>query len=181
VWKVAVGLFALVGFIAVALALWLWFAAWPVFESARAIYAEIPAEAQCTGPYSPPPGYPVARREVQSLRSAENDVYRAACEAADLTHSCFHMTGAQRSVGYTIYRSAYLSDCQVRAISLHGQTPLRRSLELLYADRPVANLGEAELTCVANAMRVSHRGFCARYPSCCAVQEGLTPAVEPPR
>ena len=165
--RILVGAFALFGVLVAATAAWLWLSARPVLEEARAIYERIPREAHCEGPFNRPPGYPASVREVESLDSAERAVYRAACKDAGLTDSCFYMTGAGRSLGFMTYRRLYLNDCELRAVSLHGDTRLRHSLELLYPDRPVAELGEHEMTCVAHAMRSSHRGFCGRHPECC--------------
>lgn len=164
--KIIVGVFAAIGLSAVGLALSLWLAARPVLEAARASYDELPVVAQCTGPHASPPGYPVSARQVETTEDAEGAVYRAICEAEGLTDSCHYMSGAPRWAGFKLYRQAYLSECELRAASLHGNTPLRRSLELLYPDRPVAELGEQEMTCVAHAMRGSS-GLCGRHPECC--------------
>lgn len=175
--RILVGVFALFGVLVAATAAWLWLSARPVLEEARAAYMRIPSEAHCEGPYSRPTGYPVSVREVQTLNSAELAVYRAACEDTRLTDSCFYMTGAGRSLGFGAYRRLYLNDCELRAVSLHGDTPLRHALELLYPDRPVAELGDHEMTCVAYAMRRGSHRFCDHHPECCpaagqAAEEG---------
>lgn len=164
--KIVAGFFATIGVVTVALALWLWLSARPVFDEAQRLYSEIPTEARCESPYMPPPGYPHSAREVETLSAAEHQVYLASCRAGDMLSSCVWMRGAGRWAGYRLYRGAYLSDCQLRAISLHGDTPLHRSLNLLYPDRSPATLDEPELTCVAMAMRSSGRS-CGRYPECC--------------
>lgn len=171
--RIVIGVFALFGFLIAASALWLWLSARPVLEEARASYLTLPSTAHCTGVSNRrPPGYPAAVGEIESLHDAELAVYRAACKDAGLTDSCFYMTGAARSLGFATYRGLYLNDCELRAVSLHGNTRLRRSLELLYPDRPEAELGEQEMICVSRAMRSSHRGFCSRHPECCAAEEG---------
>jgi hypothetical protein len=166
--RILISSFALISLAAVALAAWLWLSARPVLDEAQATYLSLPSEARCEGSGGNPPGYPVSAREIERNDAAQLAVYRAACEATGLTDTCFYMSGARRWVGFQAYRRLYLSDCELRAASLHGDTPLHHSLELLYPDRPVASLGEDELTCVAAAMRTSHRGFCRRHPSCCA-------------
>ena len=172
--RILVGVFALFGVLVAATAAWLWLSARPVLEEARAIYERIPSEAHCEGPYNRPPGYPASVRAVESLNSAELAVYRAACEDAGLTRSCFYLTGAGRSLGFKAYRRLYLNDCELRAVSLHGDTPLRHALELLYPDRPVAELSEQEMTCVAYAMRDYH-GLCGRHPECCPAAQEAAP------
>jgi hypothetical protein len=142
-----------------------------VLEAARASYLSIPAEARCQGPHRRPPGYPAAVREVETLDAAELAVYRDACERTGLTDSCFYMAGAGRSFGFQAYRRLYLNDCELRAASLHGHTPLRSALEILSADRPVSELGDHEMTCVATMMRTGRGNFCGRYPECCPTEQ----------
>ena len=174
--RILVGVFALFGVLVAATAAWLWLSARPVLEEARAVYDRLPAEARCANARSRPPGYPGDwLHQIESMPRAEQEAYLAACREAGLLESCVWMRGASRSLGFTAYRRLYLNDCELRAVSLHGDTPLRRSLELLYPDRPVAELGEHEMRCVARAMRSSHRGFCGRHPECCPAAQEAAP------
>ena len=173
--RILVGVFALFGVLVAATAAWLWLSARPVLEEARAIYERIPSEAHCEGPRGRPPGYPASVREVESVQAAETAVYDAACEDAGLTRSCAYFTGAVRSFGFKAYRRLYLNDCELRAVSLHGDTRLRHALELLYPDRPVAELGEHEMTCVAHVMRRGSQRFCDDHPECCPAAQEAAP------
>jgi hypothetical protein len=178
--------FAAVGVLASALALWIWLAARPVLDEARAQYMALPAEQQCAARAGAfPPGYPRSTRDLQSEHSAEQGVYDVACDATVGLGACAYMTGAPRWIGFTTLRPLYLSDCELRAVNLRAETPLRRSLERLYPGRAADTLDEAELTCLSRRTRYgsSNRYFCERSPECCAASasEGLTERGEAPR
>lgn len=174
---------ALVGLIVVATAGWLWFEARPVLAEARAQYEALPEDRQCIGRGATwPPGYPHSAREVQTMQHAQLSVYRLACAERGLTDRCFYMSGAARSIGFSVYRRAYLSDCAMRAVDLNGDTTLRHALDELYPERDPSELSEPELTCLALRLRQGRGSLCSRHPHCCVVaQEGLTPGAEAPR
>ncbi len=63
------------------------------------------------------------------------------------------MTGAPRSLGFQLYRPAYLSDCDVRALLLRQDALLGRALNRLYPGRNPETLTPAELDCLAAVLR----------------------------
>lgn len=167
--KIIVGLFALIGFLVVGLAVWLWLSARPVLDEARAQYGELPAELQCAGAWQPP-HYPSGARPLQAVDAAETDVYAAACRGADMMGECAYMAGAPRWLGFASYRRLYLSDCEIRALSLRGDTHLGHALEVLYAGRDPATLTDPERTCLVARTRHGwndQQRFCERMPNCC--------------
>lgn len=180
-WKVVVWFFAAIGFLLVATLTWLWLEARPVLNEARAQYDTLPAALQCEGGGRAwPPHYPSGARELESVASAERSAYAAACHGASMESACAYMTGAGRSLGFSMYRRLYLRDCEVRALSLHGQTHLGRALADLYPDRDPASLTDAEQACLVARTRYgsSRRYFCQRKPGCCP--SGLAADSAPP-
>ncbi|MCX7359581.1 MAG: hypothetical protein NT015_15740 [Alphaproteobacteria bacterium] len=160
-----------IALIAAGVVLGLWLQARPLLDAAHASYDALPAEQRCDGAVLMPHGYPRAI-ENEGVSSAEHSVYRAAHDAAGLNEPSFSFDGISRSLGWHIYRRAYLSDCEVRAASLHGST-LANALDVLYPGRSIDTLSESELVCVGHAMRTTQSRFCERHSSCCAatVQE----------
>lgn len=176
-----VGLLALVGACAIAAAATLWLSARPVLEQARAGYASLPLESQCErAPNAYPSDHPRSFRALQSDRDVELGVYRHACAAAGLGRSCAYVTGGLRQLGFSIYRGAYLSQCEMRAVNMHGDTPLHAALQYLYPDRAAASLSERELTCVAIAARAGVRQVCRIEAACCP-NSGVSDTTETPR
>lgn len=168
--RFAIWIFAAIGFSAVAALTWLWLDARPVLDEGRAAYETLPTELQCRrAGHARPPHYPAGPRELESVESAERSVYSAACRRANMVGQCVYLNGAVRRAGYSTFRRLYLSDCELRALSLHGDTYLGRALADLYPGRDPASLSDAEQFCLVVRTRYGHsnRYFCERTPSCC--------------
>jgi hypothetical protein len=176
VWRLALWCLAVNGFLVTATMMLLWLLALPILSEARAQYEALPLEMQCRrAPLARPPHYPSGARELESVTSAERSVYTTACYGADMPRECAYMSGAARNLGYLAFRRLHLSDCEVLALSFHGETPLGHARAELYPDRRPATLSEAEQSCLVARTRYSSiRHFCARNPSCCAstMQDG---------
>jgi len=179
--KVVVWFFAAIGFFFIAALTWLWLEARPVLNEAHAQYESLPVALHCPrAQLAQPPHYPSGARELESIASAERSAYAAACHGANMQNACAYMTGVGRSLGFSMYRRFYLTDCEVRALSLHGQTHLSRALADLYPERDPASLTDAEQSCLVARTRYSssRRYFCQRNPTCCP--SGLAADSAPP-
>lgn len=148
--KAAIATFALSGLIATVAALTLWLAARPVLNAAR---KDAEATSQlCAGGQHMPKGYPIALREIQPLATSEHVVFRDICSRHGIA-GCHHMTGAPRSLGFEVFRPAYLTDCDMRALLLRQDALLGRALNRLYPGRNPETLTSAELDCLAAVLR----------------------------
>ncbi|WP_439538161.1 hypothetical protein [Sphingomonas sp.] len=148
--KAAITSFALIGLVATVAALTLWLAARPVLHAASKDAEATPQ--LCAGGQHMPKGYPKALREIEPLATSEYVVFRDACSRHGIA-GCHHMTGAPRSLGFALYRQAYLSDCDVRALLLRQDALLGRALNRLYPGRNPETLTPAELDCLAAILR----------------------------
>lgn len=176
--RLCVGAFALFGATTLISAGALWFMARPVLDQARVNYAALPSDAQCERRrHAHPPGYPSSYRPVQTPHDVELSVYRDACADAGLDRSCAYMVGGLRQLGFSAYRDAYVSSCEVLALNLHGDTPLHRALERLYPNRDPSTLTEPELSCVSLAARAGSGSVCRIHATCCS-DSMLAPAPE---
>lgn len=179
--RIVLGIFALVGVGVIAAAAVLWVLARPILEQARTNYAAISAGLRCEGEQSLyPPGYPRARRAVQIDHDIELSVYRDACADTGLGSHCAYMSGGFRKLGFSVYHRAYLSQCEMRALNLHGDTSLNTALDALYPGRDPGGMSEVELTCVALAARAGVRTVCRLDATCCA-DSGVAQTPEMPR
>ncbi len=178
--RICVAALALIGAAMLLVTAWLWLEARPVLDQARDSYAALPAAAQCSTTWAYPSGYPVSSRAVQTQQEIEYSVYRYACEGAGLDSGCYYMRGGPRWLGFQAYRRAYLSQCEMRALNLHGETPLSAALRHIYPDRDPSTLNETELSCVALAARAGVRAACRRDATCCA-DSGVAQTREMPR
>ena len=148
--KAAIATFALIGLIATVAALTLWLAARPILNAASRD-AEATPQLCAGGPHMPK-GYPRALREIEPLATSEYAVFRETCSRHGIA-GCHHMNGAPRSLGFQLYRPAYLSDCEVRALLLRQDALLGRALNRLYPGRNPETLTPAELDCLAAVLR----------------------------
>ena len=148
--KAAIATLSLIGLIATGAALTLWLAARPVLNAASKDAEATPQ--LCAAGQDTPKGYPKALREIEPLATSEYVVFRETCRRHGIA-GCHHMAGAPRSSGFELYRPAYLSDCDVRALLLRQDALLGRALNRLYPGRNPETLTPAELDCLAAVLR----------------------------
>ncbi len=90
------------------------------------------------------------------------------------------MTGTPRSLGFQLYRPAYLSDCEVRAILLRQDALLGRALNRLYPGRNPETLTSAELDCLAAVLRYGFTKTAEEHGRCTLPKPQAAGAAQQP-
>jgi len=113
------------------------------------VYSALPESAQCRDGARTPLDYPPGFERVLSARVADLQAYHDAC--SQVGARCGVISGA--SLGFAVYRPLAVTECQERALSLHGNTILRRAVETFFPDRPLTALTTAQQTGLAHVIR----------------------------